>query len=188
MGDARAEVTIDRSAEDVWAVIGDFTDVTWIRGATGCRVVNEHVRVVTLSDVEVTERLLRRDDPRRALTYRIVAGSLELDRHEATITVTPEGGASRVTWEVATDDEVVDALNEGYQRVLDALKTTLEATASDRRFVWVLRCPCGTALEGATEDEIVDLSLGHLRDAHPDMAESYEREHVLFMAQRFVRT
>jgi hypothetical protein len=64
----------------------------------------------------------------------------------------------------------------------------LDATAKERRFVWVLRCPCGTALEGATEDEIVEVSLGHLRESHPDMAESYEREHVLFMAQRFVRT
>ena len=83
---------------------------------------------------------------------------------------------------------MVGALRDGYQRVLDALKATLEAVASDRRFVWVLRCPCGTALEGATEDEIVDVSFNHLRDAHPDMADAYEREHVLFMAQRFVRT
>ena len=65
---------------------------------------------------------------------------------------------------------------------------SLEAAAGERRFVWVLRCPCGTVLEGSTEDQIVDVSLGHLRDAHPDMADAYEREHVLFMAQRFVRT
>ena len=72
--------------------------------------------------------------------------------------------------------------------MLDALKAMLEASASDRRFVWVLRCPCGTALEGATEDEIVETSFAHLREAHPDMADVYERDHVLFMAQRFVRT
>jgi hypothetical protein len=34
----------------------------------------------------------------------------------------------------------------------------------------VLRCPCGTALEGASEDEIVDVSLTHMREEHPDMA------------------
>lgn len=72
--------------------------------------------------------------------------------------------------------------------MLDELRSRLEGAASDRRFVWALRCPCGTALEGASEDEIVDVSLGHLREVHPDMAGAYEREHVLFMAQRFVRT
>lgn len=59
---------------------------------------------------------------------------------------------------------------------------------TDRQYYWVLQCPCGTALEGSSEDEIVDLSFAHLREQHPDMAESYEREHILFMAQRFVRT
>jgi len=62
------------------------------------------------------------------------------------------------------------------------------APAPDPRFVWVLRCPCGTALEGSTEDEIVETSVAHLREAHPDMVDVYERDHILFMAQRFVRT
>lgn len=54
-------------------------------------------------------------------------------------------------------------------------------------YEWVLRCPCGVRLSGATEDEIVEVSFAHLADRHPDMADSYEREHVLFMAQRFRR-
>jgi hypothetical protein len=113
---------------------------------------------------------------------------VQLDQHQATITVTPHGSTSLVTWDVMTDDNVVDDLNDGYQRVLDSLKATLEASASDRRFVWVLRCPCGTALEGASEDEIVETAFAHLREMHPEMADGYERDHVLFMAQRFVRT
>lgn len=58
---------------------------------------------------------------------------------------------------------------------------------TERQYYWVLRCPCGTTLEGDTEDEIVEVSFAHLREKHPDMAEDYEREHVLFMAQRFVK-
>jgi hypothetical protein len=58
---------------------------------------------------------------------------------------------------------------------------------TEREYYWVLRCPCGAALEGSSEDEIVDLSFAHLRADHPDMADEYEREHILFMAQRFVR-
>jgi hypothetical protein len=54
-------------------------------------------------------------------------------------------------------------------------------------FHYVLRCPCGETLTGPTEDTIVDVSFAHLRAQHPDMADGYEREHILFMAQRLVR-
>jgi hypothetical protein len=57
----------------------------------------------------------------------------------------------------------------------------------DLQFHWLLTCPCGEKLTGATEDEIVEVSFGHLRDMHPDMADSYEREHILVMAQRLVK-
>jgi hypothetical protein len=57
-----------------------------------------------------------------------------------------------------------------------------------RRYEWVLNCPCGESLTGASEDEIVDVSFAHLREKHPDMADDYEREHILFMATKYVRT
>lgn len=47
---------------------------------------------------------------------------------------------------------------------------------------YVLHCPCGTSLSGDTEDDIVEVSFAHLAEKHPDMAEVYERDHVLFMA------
>ena len=54
-------------------------------------------------------------------------------------------------------------------------------------YEYVVRCPCGTALTGATEDEIVEVAFAHLREAHPDMADDYEREHILFMAIKLRR-
>jgi predicted small metal-binding protein len=59
--------------------------------------------------------------------------------------------------------------------------------AAKPEFYYRLQCPCGTSLRGDTEDEIVETSFAHLRDAHPDMADEYEREHILFMAQKFVK-
>ena len=59
---------------------------------------------------------------------------------------------------------------------------------TDHEFHYVLPCPCGTTLTGSSEDDIVDVSFAHLRENHPDMADVYEREHILFMAQRFLRT
>jgi hypothetical protein len=62
-----------------------------------------------------------------------------------------------------------------------------DAPSEDPGYEWVLRCPCGTRLAGDTEDEIVDVSFAHLADEHPDLADSYEREHILFMAVRLRR-
>jgi hypothetical protein len=58
---------------------------------------------------------------------------------------------------------------------------------SDYEFHYVLHCPCGETLTGLTEDEIVDVAKAHLQEKHPDMANTYEREHILFMAQRLLR-
>jgi hypothetical protein len=56
--------------------------------------------------------------------------------------------------------------------------------AAEPQLHYVLQCPCGERLTGDTEDDIVDVSFAHLREKHPDMADSYEREHILFMALR----
>ena len=56
---------------------------------------------------------------------------------------------------------------------------------ADPRYEYVLLCPCGVRLAGATEDEIVEVSFAHLAEQHPDMADMYQREHVLLMAVRY---
>lgn len=61
------------------------------------------------------------------------------------------------------------------------------AAVTDLEFHYVLDCPCGARLTADTEDEIVDVSFAHLAEKHPDMADEYEREHILFMARRLVK-
>jgi predicted small metal-binding protein len=51
-----------------------------------------------------------------------------------------------------------------------------------REYHHVLNCPCGERLTADTEDELVEISFEHLRERHPDMADTYEREHILFMS------
>jgi len=58
---------------------------------------------------------------------------------------------------------------------------------AEREFDWVLQCPCGSTLEAASEDGIVDIAFAHLREMHPEMVESYQREHILFMAEKYGR-
>lgn len=52
----------------------------------------------------------------------------------------------------------------------------------ERQYVHRLTCPCGTGLSGDSEDQLVELAFTHLREQHPDMADEYEREHILFMS------
>jgi hypothetical protein len=65
----------------------------------------------------------------------------------------------------------------------------MSATGDARReltFHYVLDCPCGTTLTGVSEDEIVQVSFAHLNEKHPDMANDYEREHIVVLARRVV--
>jgi hypothetical protein len=45
-----------------------------------------------------------------------------------------------------------------------------------------LQCPCGQLLIGADEDDLVEKAMEHLREKHPELADHYTREHILFMA------
>ena len=65
--------------------------------------------------------------------------------------------------------------------------TDRRVDAESRAYVWVLDCPCGERLQGDSEDSIVAVATDHLAQRHPDMADHYEREHILFMATKFRR-
>jgi predicted small metal-binding protein len=45
-----------------------------------------------------------------------------------------------------------------------------------------LICPCGQMIKGKDEDDLVQKAQAHLRERHPDLANVYEREHILFIA------
>jgi predicted small metal-binding protein len=45
-----------------------------------------------------------------------------------------------------------------------------------------LDCPCGERIKGKDEDDLVEKAKQHLKDKHPHLADTYEREHILFMA------
>jgi predicted small metal-binding protein len=43
-----------------------------------------------------------------------------------------------------------------------------------------LNCPCGEAIVGTDEDDLVDKTQKHLSESHPGM--EYSREEILFIA------
>ena len=125
MGTGNASVSIDRSADQVWA-LGDFGGIGgWMPGIDSCRVEGED-RILETMGMTITEHLVKKDDAARALTYSIVEGA-PVERHEAVITVIPDGEGSRVTWDVeATPDDMAGLMAAVYQQALDALKAHVE--------------------------------------------------------------
>lgn len=125
MGEARAEITIDRSADDVWAVIGNFGELTWMPGVETCELDGDD-RILGMLGMRIVERQFSRDDEERTLAYGIVDGDMKPEVHRATITVMPAGSGSFVTWDVETDDAMVEVMQGAYTGALAALKEQLE--------------------------------------------------------------
>ncbi|HWD52853.1 MAG TPA: SRPBCC family protein [Acidimicrobiales bacterium] len=127
MAQGQAAIDIDRSADEVWAVIGDFGGIgDWMPGIDSCRVEGED-RILEMMGMVLTERLVSKDDSARVLTYSITEGA-PVETHQAVITVTPTGSTSQVAWDVdSTPDEMAEVMATIYQQSLEALKKHVEA-------------------------------------------------------------
>jgi predicted small metal-binding protein len=42
-----------------------------------------------------------------------------------------------------------------------------------------INCECGQTIRGETDDEVVQLAEGHIRDNHPDLVGTVSREQLL---------
>jgi len=129
----RAEVVIDRTADEVWARIGNYVDVRWIPNTESSRLDGK-LRYVKMKGAasEVAQELLNHDDAARTYSYRL-ATKIDFgpDRNftglKATIAVEPQGDAARVTFDVDTDEFLAAGVNREYQSTLDKLKADMEA-------------------------------------------------------------
>lgn len=123
-----ATARIDRPAEEVWGLLGEFGGLeTWLPGVEAC-VVDGDVRRVDTMGMTIEERLVDRNEAARVITYSIVSGA-PVDTHEATITVVPVGaGSCDVTWSVSTNPhDAAGFMRDVYQGALDSVKAQLEA-------------------------------------------------------------
>jgi hypothetical protein len=147
MDKARAATRIERSADEVWAVIGDFGDLSWRLGVETCKG-SGRLRTTTMQgmNVEMDEEELHRDEARRSYTYGMAAfrGDTVIKRPDggtfdlcamvghlrATLTVEPIGAAaSLINYDLEADDgfeTLIPSTIAGYQAVLDHLKRQLE--------------------------------------------------------------
>jgi carbon monoxide dehydrogenase subunit G len=129
MAEGKAEVSIDRSPDDVWKLVREFGGMeTWMPGVESC-VVDGDVRTIGLMGIEIKEKLRGIDDTARTITYSVIESPMDnLESHQATIAVDPEGNGSHVTWSVAVSpDELLGLFVPVYEGSVAELKKKLEA-------------------------------------------------------------
>jgi carbon monoxide dehydrogenase subunit G len=127
MADGKVEVQIDRSADDVWALIGDFGGLgDWMPGIEACELDGD-VRKLQTMGMEIHEQQMSRDDTTRTISYSIVQSPMPVEHHLATLSVTPEGEGSVLTWAYEVrPDEMAAAFGPVYEGSAQAVKTKLE--------------------------------------------------------------
>ncbi len=146
-------VQIDAPADKVWAVIGNFQDMSWhpVVERTEGKGGNEAdaTRKLTLKGGGTIEEVLARyEADKRSYSYRITnvdVKVLPVTNYSSTITVNPAGdGKSSVEWRGAfyrgypnndppadqNDEAAVKAVNGVYRAGLDALKIRMEKSGS----------------------------------------------------------
>lgn len=142
-------VTIDAAPDKVWAVVGNFQDMSWLppvektEGEGGNEA--KATRTLTLKGgATVEEQLYKYDAEGRSYSYRITkvdVKTLPVNDYSSTIEVEPEGqGKAKVTWKGAfyrgymnndppeelNDESSKKAVQGLYRTGLDALKAKVE--------------------------------------------------------------
>ncbi|KMO37423.1 signal peptide protein [Methylobacterium variabile] len=147
------KVTIDAAPDKVWAVVGNFQDMSWLppvektEGKGGNEI--KATRVLTLKGgATVDEELYKYSAEQKSLSYRINKVDvkvLPVNNYSSTIKVEPaEGGKSQVAWDGAfyrgymnndpppelNDEAAIKAVKALYRAGLDNLKAKVEKGGS----------------------------------------------------------
>jgi len=128
MAEGKAEVSIDRSPDDVWKLLREFGGLAeWMPGIESCSV-DADVRTLQTMGIEIKEQLRSLDDDARRISYSVVESPMgNLQSHLATISVDPEGSGSHVTWAVeVVPDDLLALFLPVYEGSVVELKKPLE--------------------------------------------------------------
>lgn len=129
MASGQAEISVDVSPDEAWKLLREFgTLAEWMPGIDSCTVEGD-VRTLAMMGIEIKEQLRELDDEARRISYSVVESPMgNLESHLATISVTPEGAGSRVTWSVeVTPDELLGLFLPVYEGSIGEIKKQLEA-------------------------------------------------------------
>jgi ketosteroid isomerase-like protein/uncharacterized protein YndB with AHSA1/START domain len=169
------EVTIARSPDDVWALLGDLAAVTaWVPGIASARLDGTRRICTTTEGTEIHEEI-EVDDARRAYAYTQPVHPLAFQESRGTLAVTGKGADSHVAWaaelqfaDPGQEPQLLPVLEQGYAAALEGLKRRLEERPLDvvRRFYEATSARRSEELAGlVSEDMTFDGPLMHARGA-----------------------
>jgi len=132
MAKGEVETTIAKSADEVWAYVGDVADVSWIPNAHSA-VVEGDIRTVQMGERETKQRILNHDDEGRTYSY-VLANEILLDDGRkapavaSTITVAPvDDSSSRLIWAWDAEGDAVSSMHATfYGGIIEKVKGDLE--------------------------------------------------------------
>jgi uncharacterized protein YndB with AHSA1/START domain len=133
MPELHKQVTINRPPDEVWAVLGELSNVEWLPGVTGATVEGDRRVCTTAEGAEIHEEIYDYSDEARRYSYTQTVHPLGLKSSRGTLAVEEENGGARVELEAEVEfaDAVQEAqflpmLDQGYEAALQGLKTQLE--------------------------------------------------------------
>jgi carbon monoxide dehydrogenase subunit G len=128
MASGTSEVSIATNPDNVWKLIRDFGGVAdYMPGIDSCTVDGD-VRTLQMMGIEIKEQLRDLDDDTRRFTYSVIASPMDnLESHEATVAVDPEGTGTHLAWTVTVvPDELLPLFQGAYDGAVNAMKTKFE--------------------------------------------------------------
>jgi carbon monoxide dehydrogenase subunit G len=128
MTSTRAEITISRPVDQVWAVVADGAAIaTWMPGVESCDVTGD-IRVAVLAGRRLTEKISV-DHTQRRFTYEILdrGAPPPIEAHQGSLQVYPtDGGALVVYAHDVKPDELAERFQAASVRALRGLKDYCE--------------------------------------------------------------
>lgn len=133
MADVSQSITVGQSPAAVWEVIGDPLAVAEFLPMIETARMDGDLRVATVPNGEIVERILEHSDEERYYTYEVVDGPMKLESYLSKLSVAADGDGAVVLWEADFEppagvpkDKVAAGIDQTYRSGLDALRGILE--------------------------------------------------------------
>ena len=129
MATLRTHLTIDRSADEVLAVVSDAANISaWFPAVLTSATDGDKRHCEREGEISLDEEIVTSDAELRRFQYRIVGGAVPVSSHLGTVDVLDQGGSSLVIYSTeVTPDEVAAALGPAIEDGLRGLKDYCES-------------------------------------------------------------
>jgi carbon monoxide dehydrogenase subunit G len=128
-------ITVNTSAEAVWAAMRNYGDLSWAQGIDEVVVEGDGVgmlRKVRLSGSSdwILERLTARDDDAMTFSYAIEGDGMPgLKNYSAQVQATPDGDGCEIQWEcrAEAEDSEAESTEQGLAALAEGIATLFAA-------------------------------------------------------------